>query len=308
MKTRMLMALMMVGPVWASDPLDKPAVNAIDQPPAPPGSEVMMFQLDADLHGRPVIGQATNVSQSPGYDSQPKFSADGQRLYFTHYQNQQMDIHQYDVSSGQRSAYLLTSESEYSPTPIPGTELLSVVQVDSQGDQYLVLLDPTAKQGDQAKRYSDIKQVGYFNWTTGRNLWLFKLADQGGDLYWLNEQKQPRLVTRHVGRSFITNAAQDTLYFVDKKTMPWRIRSISAAHPEVRDVMALPVGVEDFTLDANDRFWAGRGHTLFVSDDQQRWYIAHEFDLPGLGHISRVTTDPQLRYLSVVFAEQPDNE
>jgi len=272
-------------------------------PPAPPGSEVMLFALSADDNQLPRLSSGINISQSPGYDSQPRFSADGQRLYFTHFSDGQMDVHQYGLSTGQTTAYLETKESEYSPTPVPGQSVISVVQVDARGDQYLVLLD-ASQAPPRVERYADIKQVGYFNWTRNGHVWLFKLAGQGGDLYVLDQEKRARLVTRNVGRSFITNAVRDTLYFVDKNTTPWRIKSIHEHHLEVADVMAMPLGVEDFTLDSQGRLWAGKGDALYVSDDQQRWYLAHEFDLPGLSGISRLTTSPDASRLAVVFAEQ----
>lgn len=280
----------------------------IAPPPAPPGSEVVLFELHTDSTTTlPRITGGTNISQSPGYDSQPRFSTDGQQLYFTHFSDGQMDVYLHDLGTGLTAAYLETSESEYSPTPVPGQSAISVVQVDAQGDQFLVILDAT-QTPPRVERYADIKQVGYFNWTRDGHLWLFKLAGQGGDLYVLDQAQRARLVTRHVGRSFITNAVRDTLYFVDKNTTPWRIKAIHEQHLEVTDVMALPLGVEDFTLDSKGRFWAGKGDALYVSDDQRRWYLAHEFDLPGLSGISRLTTSPDASRLAVVFAEQASKD
>ena len=266
----------------------------------------MLFELVGE-RDQPRISGGINISQSPGYDSQPRFSNDGQLLYYTHYANGQMDVYQHDLASEISTAYLTTPESEYSPTPVPGHAGISVVQVDAQGDQYLVLLDAGRKSG-QAERYADLKQVGYFNWTRNGLAWLFKLAGQGGDLYVLDAEKKARLVTRHVGRSFITNADRNTLYFVDKNTTPWRIKSIHEERLEVTDVMALPLGVEDFTLDRDGRFWAGKGDALYASDDGQRWYLVNEFELPGLSGISRLTTNPEGNLLAVVFAEQAGTE
>jgi hypothetical protein len=124
----------------------------------------------------------------------------------------------------------------------------------------------------------------------------------------MDNDKKSRLVTRNVGRSFITNAAKDTLYFVDKNSSPWRIRAIHDERLEVVEVMALPKGVEDFTLDSTGRFWAGKGDALFASDDQKRWYLVHEFELPGLRGISRLTTNADASRMAVVFAEQPGSE
>jgi len=274
----------------------------------PPGSEIMLFDIESNGQSIQFIN-GKNISQAVGYDSQPKFSIDGKYIYYTHHVNGQMDIYQYEVSNGQRLAYMATKESEYSPTPLPESDGLSVIQVDDKGNQYVVILDREAKKDHRVQRYSDFKQLGYFNWTEGQNLWSFVLNDTaGGDLYLQGGDKNPIKILDHIGRSFIVDKKYKTLFFVDKNPQPWRIKSVQAEDTLVKDVMPLPDGVEDFTLDSKGRFWAGRGNTLFVSSNQQRWFIAKEFDLPGLSQISRISTNPSGTKIAIVFAETPHNE
>ena len=125
------------------------------------------------------------------------------------------------------SSAAVTPESEYSPTPIPGKKGLSVIQVDAKGDQYLVTL-----HNSKAERHSDLKPVGYHNWTqsdganNGMHLWTFILNDNnGGDLYHQGKNKKAKKVEEHIGRSFITDKSNKTLYYVDKKQTPWQIKS-----------------------------------------------------------------------------------
>ena len=277
--------------------------------PAPPGSEILLFDIQADISGGINLSSAINISGFKGYDSQPRFSKDGQHIYYTHFEKDQMDIYQYDISSGTNKPYLTTAESEYSPTPIPGKEGLSVVQVDAKGDQYLVILNNQLPKEKQAQRYSDLKQVGYFNWTADGILWSFILNDKnGGDMYQQDASKKAVKVAENIARSFITDKAAKQLYFADKNTQPWTIKSINVKQAEAAMVMSLPIGVEDFTFDSKGRFWAGRGNTLFVSTDQKRWYIAHEFTDPDYHQITRVTTNPNADKIAIVFAEKDNLE
>ena len=277
--------------------------------PAPPGSEVLLFAINTASSGQINLSSRVNVSNSPGYDSQPRFSKDGESIYYTHFEKGQMDVFQYNLNNKSTQAYLTTAESEYSPTPMPQQDGLSVVQVDAKGDQYLVVLNKALPKTQQSQKYSELKQIGYFNWTQANSLWTFVLNEQqGGDLYLQGEDRKAVKITKNIGRSFITDAQAENLYFVDKKTQPWSIQVINSETKTPQYVMDLPTGVEDFTLDSKGRFWAGRDNTLFISDDHQRWYIAQEFHDPKYHQITRVTTNPEASQIAIVFAEKQITE
>ncbi len=295
------------------------------KPAAPviPGNEILLFDIQQDATGIPMLSKGINITNQPGYDSQPRFSNDGKTLYYTHAvvtaSAMQMDIYQYDITTGNTSPYLTTELSEYSPTPMPHQPGLSVVQVDEKGDQYLVLLNSELKADKPnankvSQRYSDLTQVGYFNWIqaadeSGYDAWSFILNDNnGGDLYQQGSGLKAAKVSQHVGRSFITDSQHKTLYYVDKNSTPWRIKARTADAAHSTDVMPLPMGVEDFTLDSQGRFWAGRDNTLFVSSDQKRWFIVAEFNDPSLHQITRVTTNPLANKIAIVFAEKTASE
>ena len=301
-----------LGCAWASVSMGEDA-STTPAVPALPGNEILLYEIKTNPDGLLQLGAGKNITNQPGYDSQPRFSVDGKTLYYTHAVSTesgfQMDIYQYDLNSGDTQPYMVTAASEYSPTPLLDGQGLSVVQVDAAGDQYVVWLNNQAEPEKQIKRYSDLKQVGYFNWTQDGYLWSFVLNDKnGGDLYLQGPDLEAKKLSENVGRAFITDAAGKRLYLVDKNTAPYRIHSRTAAASTATDVMPLPMGVEDFTLDSQGRFWAGRDNTLFVSTDQQRWFIVHEFNDPKLHQITRITTNPEANRIAIVFAEKNDTE
>ncbi len=278
---------------------------------AVPGSEILLFDIIQGQGGIIELSAGKNITQRIGYDSQPRFSKDGTVLYYSRDvkagNSSQMDIYQYELLTGQTKAYLSTAESEYSPTPMLDGASLSVVQVDASGDQYIVILDAEAE--NPMKRYSDLKQVGYFNWTTGDINWSFVLNDSnGGDLYHMGKDKKTVLLSENVGRTFVNDATKKLIYYVDKNTTPWRIKSRQSELHEAKDIMALPAGVEDFTVDSKGRFWAGQNNALLISTDQQKWQNIHTFEFQDLQQISRLTTNPTANKIAIVFAEKTRSE
>lgn len=269
-----------------------------------PGSDIYLFDI-IDKHKIPSLSEGKNITDSYGYDSQPKFSKDGQTIYYTTAKFRQTDIYAYDITKDQNNVYIhLSNSSEYSPTTIPGEKGLSVIQVDAAGDQYLVKL----KRGTKAQRFSDLKQVGYHNWTKNKgrkHLWTFILNNEsGGDLYHQGKDKKASKIASNIGRSFITDKNHRTLYYVDKNTTPWQIKSRQKKKGKSQVIMDLPLGSEDFTLDSKGRFWAGQGQTLFVSLDAKHWTMVKQFTDQAKGAISRVTTNPKADKIAIVFAEK----
>ena len=276
--------------------------------PPIPGSEIYLFDIN-NKGDFPQLGAGKNITRSVGYDSQPHFDKKGKKVYYTKIRNGQADIYQYDIKSNSNQAYMSTPESEYSPTTIPGEKGLSVIQVDDKGDQYLVKLNKNNKK-QKTTRYSGLKQVGYHNWTqndgtnNGMHLWTFILNNtNGGDLYHQGKNKKAKKVEEKIGRSFITDKNNKTLYYVDKKNTPWQIKSRNKAKGSGKAVMDMVVGSEDFTMDSKGRFWMGEGNKLYVSTNKKHWTLIKQFTNPALGNITRITTNPKGNKIAVVLDE-----
>jgi len=76
------------------------------------------------------VGAAANVTHRPGYDNQPAFLPGGRSFLYTVIgDDAQADIYRYDLAAGQSTRLTATTESEYSPTPLPQGRAFSVVRV-----------------------------------------------------------------------------------------------------------------------------------------------------------------------------------
>jgi Tol biopolymer transport system component len=73
------------------------------------------------VRGRRIsVGTPVNVTARPGYDNQPFFLADGRAFLYTSIrEDSQADIYRYDLDRKTSVRLTATSESEYSPIPLP---------------------------------------------------------------------------------------------------------------------------------------------------------------------------------------------
>ena len=115
-------------------------MNTHVQPAAaanPPDTDIFLAPLTTS-DGSLSVGQAANITRTPGYDNQPAFLADGGALLFTSNRGgKQTDIYRYDLTSKQTTRVTNTPESEYSPTITPDRQHKSVVRVEADGTQRL---------------------------------------------------------------------------------------------------------------------------------------------------------------------------
>lgn len=284
--------------VAVSQPADKK--ESVKQP-AVLGTEVFLIHLNSESDST-VLGEPVNISNSPGYDSQPSFSPDSARLYFTHSDGKQTDIAIYHL--GDKKTWLLqkTPESEYSPTPLYDKDSISVVRVDRDKEQRVYLLN-----SDNAVVVDEgIKQVGYHAWH-GFMLWTFILNGKGGDLYAILPNEKPVKVWKNIGRTLTVDKHSGDLYFIDKNTQPWRIMRIHGIKEKPQFVIDLPTGVQDFARDETGRFWIGIDNTVHIYEDSKnstkQWQPLSEVIVSGYSGISRIAVSPDRKYLSVVLDE-----
>jgi len=275
---------------------------------APPGTEIVLANIKVSK-GQVTLSNAQNITSRTGYDSQPVFMEKGKALYFTRYINKQTDIYRMDLKTRQVKAYMQTPQSEYSATAIAGREGLSVVRVELDkkedgSDAQKVYWLHKSKRKNHADLMSDLDNIGYHNWTGKNKLWMFIINKEQGDLYYQTTGKKPQKMASNIGRALKTDVKNKNIYYVDKSLDEWWIRKIDAKKLKKSKIIALPKGVEDFTIDTKGNFWCGKGNTLYFSDKGKNWMIVKEFSIPGLSTITRIEVNPKLTHIALTFDEK----
>jgi hypothetical protein len=251
-----------------------------------------------------VPGQPVRINETGGYNNQPHFSADGSVVYYTREMpaegdTAQTDIAVYDIATSTTRMVNHTAASEYSPTPIPGRNALSVIQMDLDQKQYLCAIDITT--GDMEVLFPDLEPVGYHAWINDREAAMFIL----GDTFTLQTATLgtpgATVIAANIGRSIRRHPQTGEVLFVDKNAEPWQIAAFDPETGVTRNVMPLFPGNEDFTIDANGVYWTGNGSSLYRrSPGDARWQLMADYRNAGVGRITRLATDPQCKRIAMV--------
>jgi len=264
-----------------------------------PGTDVWLARLENGVPVKPV-----KINKSVGYNNQPHFSEDGSVIYYTRELTNaeavaQTDIAAFNTGTSTTTMVIHTSESEYSPTPIPGREALSVIQAEADQKQRLWAID--VNNGEMELLFTDVEPVGYHAWINDREVAMFILGDSFTLQTASLDKEGTKLVADNIGRSIRKHPQTGEILFVDRNREPWQIAAYDPETTTVRGVMPLFPAVEDFTIDANGDYWSGNGSKLYKrSPDDRRWMLMADFKAQGINNISRLAINLKSQQIALV--------
>lgn len=242
--------------------------------------------------GNAVPSDPVKISQTDGYNNQPHFSEDGSVIYYTREMpvegaDAQTDIAAFHTNTSITTMVNSTAESEYSPTPIPGRNALSVIQADLDQKQFLFAIDIAS--GNMELLLPDVEPVGYHAWFNDQEVAMFIL----GDTFTLQTASLNSggtvIVADNIGRSIRKHPKTGEVLFVDKNSEPWQIAAFNPETGTTRIVMPLFPASEDFTIDTAGTYWTGNGSKLYQrtpADDS--WELIADYSNSGIRQISRL--------------------
>ena len=261
-----------------------------------PATQIWLARIVEGLPVEPVL-----ISASDRYNNQPVFSPDGRFVYFTAEQaDGQTDTARFEISSGRLGAVNESPESEYSPTPIPGQDALSVIRVELP-DQRQRLWRIPLNGTPSSLLMPNVEPVGYHCWIDPESVAVFILGNSF-TLHKASIGDQPSgFLADNIGRSLRRHPETGQILFVDKNTEPWSIASIDAQSGDQQMVLPLLPGIEDFEVDSQGRYWMGSGSKLYRSNaEHSRWELTAELRGYGIDNITRLASSPDRNYLTIV--------
>ena len=263
-------------------------------------------QSDTDIHVFPidrvdgrvtVTGGPRPVTDRPGYDNQPYFTPDGGLLY-TSIRDGQADSYRWDPADGRSDRLTATPESEYSPTPIPGSERFSVVRVEADSAQRLWSFAPDGSRPQLI--LEDIEPVGYHAWS-GDRVALYVLGDPATLRLAHPVADGARVVARSIGRSLQSVPGSDAISFTQSLEAGWAIRELNIDDGRVRTLARLLGPDEYHTWTPDGLLLTAHGTEVFQLDAATGgWRPVVDVSRYGLGAVTRLAVSPDGRTLAVV--------
>ena len=123
-----------------------------------PDGKSLVYAMQGTLWRQQVGGsEAVQLTDGPGYDSQPDWSPDGRYLVYTSYQNDALQLRILDLSSGNSSALVADGAVNLDPRWSPDGKTIAFVSTAYQGRWhiYLVGMDGAAATGPPTRITED---------------------------------------------------------------------------------------------------------------------------------------------------------
>jgi hypothetical protein len=252
--------------------------------------------------GKLAVTGARNLTNRPGYDNQPNWSRDGNTLFFTSVrEGDQADIYRLNPATSEATRVTLTSsESEYSATPMPNRNAISVIRVERDSAQRLwsVPLDGSASTVILER----IKPVGYHTWANDTLLALFVLGSPNTLQLASTTTGRGDTIVTNIGRSLHTTR-DGLVSFVHKVSNDeWWLTLLDPRTRQTRHLVRMPRRVEDYAWTPDGSVLAGEG-TVLKSFDPRRggdWEVVGDLASYAMSGITRLSVSPNGDALAVV--------
>lgn len=268
------------------------------------GNEIFVFKLEKKGQNFSISEPIRISDNNPGYDNQPHFLSDGS-LYYVGNREGQTEVIQVRLDDDSRTQLTNTKiGSEYSPTPIPGSQDFSAIRLDTTG---LQLLYRYSKEKEDPEVILPNTVVGYHQWVDPDKLLAFVLGEPS-TLQLCNVKKQDcEVMDRNIGRSIhkIPGSKNDLMSYVSKKNESWEIRSFNPETGETEKIIEALPGSEDLAWSPDGTIFMGNGNTLykFHPAKDETWVVVAELSKFGLEGISRLAISPRGDRVAVVVDE-----
>jgi Tol biopolymer transport system component len=253
--------------------------------------------------GKLSVTGARNLTNRAGYDNQPNWSRDGSTLFYTSTrEDAQADIYRLDPASGAAAARvtLTAPESEYSATPVPRKNAISVIRVEKDSTQRLwsVPLDGSPSTVILER----IKPVGYHTWANDTLLALFVLGSPNTLQLASTTTGRGDTITTSIGRSLHTTRDGQVSFVHKVSNEEWWLTLLDPNTRQTKRLVRMPRRVEDYSWTPDGIALIGEGSVLKSFDPHRggEWETVADLATHGLSGITRLSVSPRGDAVAVV--------
>ncbi|NVJ97188.1 MAG: PD40 domain-containing protein [Alphaproteobacteria bacterium] len=273
-----------------------------------PGTDIYLAELvmAGDSYS---VGAPENITRHKGYDNQPHFMPDGDKILYTSEDKDiRTDIWMYMVDSGTKTRLTNTPDnSEFSPKVMPDGSGFSVIREESyRGGQRVWRYE--FGNTEAAEPMLKLSPTGYHAWGMGtRYVAVFVLGEPNTLQLVDRETGNAKVIFENIGRGLFSLPDGSGFTFTEaREGGPAKVYHYDIAAERVTPLFDLPGG-NDYALMRNAQaplgvsFMAAHGSKIFYRETPSGAW-AQIADMEGL-EISRLAVSPDNTKIALVAAE-----
>lgn len=263
-----------------------------------PDTDLWLFKIESSKGKPPVLKDPVNITNRPGYDNQPAFSADGKKVYYVSIrEDRQADIYAYEIGSKRTIPLTKSKLSEYSPTPYTDGKLLASVVVEADSAQRVHFIN-SVTGADEKSLETD--SIGYFTFLNADTMIYYKLTQPHSLRYYVQSSGEDK---------WLADAPIRTFRATNRHTLVYGIKDSSQVKFYTYDFLLRRAYPYTNYASVNEDISWHTGYGLVKSEgsrlmqfnaQKQSWELLFDLSAFPLKKISRFAFDPQTRYLVVV--------
>lgn len=229
---------------------------------------------------------------SMGYNNQPSFLDDDKIYFTTDYYSESTEVALMDLKTRTLQRISYTPESEYSPTPVPGKDLISCVRVEMDGTSQVLMLYDQDEISIGRRLLNRTSNIGYHQWLNSNKLALFLIEGENEFFLTIADALtgKRKVVLDKIGRTL--KVKKDQLYFVHKiNAESWFVKRYDVTDNKISSIIELPDEVEDFDFLDEETLICGKGSELMIynlSEPTSNWKTIFNLDTYNIDDISRI--------------------
>ncbi len=269
-----------------------------------PGTEVFVYQITNNE--KSPLKLVANVSKAEGYDNQPSFSPDGNKVLFVSgRKGNQTDVYEFNLNTKQLTQLTDTKENEFSPMLEKGEKTFTAVREGGEPFQsvhrYKYLVNNKAvKKSEWAVKSQT--PIGYYafnkkgiaaGWARWANsIYLFDPKSPYATFVVGHAlPSKPLLIPQTNHFSFVHRQADDTAW----------IKSLNPTNRSITPIAPLLESNIDYTWSADQTLISAKGSELYRwNKAKQEWIFWQNLKNDKLFNISRLAASSNGKYIAVV--------
>lgn len=254
-----------------------------------PDTEIFLADLQETSNSL-TINNPQNITNRKGYDNQPSFTPDGNRILYTSMQaDEQTEIAAYDLRKKTTALLTHTPEGEYSPTVTPDGKHFSVIRTEMDKTQRLWQFELSGKNPSLV--LPNIKPVGYHCWYGSDSLALFVLGQPNSLQVATKSQDKAQVITNSIGRSLHRIPKQAAVSFIRKVSATvWNVERLDIKTLQTSPIIQTIAGSEDCVWTPSGTLLMAGGSKLYKFNpaNDTTWQEIANFNILGIKQITRL--------------------